>query len=205
MNDVDRALSQIADIKAHLAASTQFRGIAPGLSAFASALAVGAAAAQTIWPQTLARDPLDYITVWAGVILVSFGVVTADAISRSRRLHGPMADAMLGAALRTILPFGAAGIVITAAICTFALESVWLLPGVWLILIGLLGMSALSSLPRSIVWAAAWYFLSGAVVLWLAGPSGVLTPWMMGVPLTVGQAIVALILHHGDEEIHGRG
>lgn len=195
MNEVDRALAQIADIRAQLAASTRFKGIAPGANVLTSALSLAVATAQSIWPESLARDALQYVAVWAAVIVVSTLIVTGEAISRSRRLHGRMADAMLGAALRQILPFAEAGVIITGVICRFAPLSAWMLPGLWQILIALVGFSALTSLPRRIVWAAQWYLICGAVVLCLAGWRGSLSPWMMGVPFVVGQAGVALILH----------
>jgi hypothetical protein len=130
-------------------------------------------------------------------------VAATEAISRSRRLHGQMAQAMLNTALRQVLPFGAAGVIVTAVICKFSPVSIWMLPGLWQILIGLFGFSVLSSLPRAIVWVAGWYFVCGAFVLGLAGWSGTLSPWMMGIPFGVGQAAVALVLHRGSGEHNG--
>jgi hypothetical protein len=205
VNDVERALSEIADIRAHLAASTRFRGIAPEANALTGFLSLAVAVAQSLWPEALARDPLRYIAVWAGVATASLVIVTGEAISRSRWLHGRMADAMLGSALRQILPFAAAGAVTTIVICTVSPANAWLLPGLWQILIALVGFSALPRLPHAIIWAAGWYFLCGSVVLALAGWSGSLSPWMMGVPFAIGQLAVALILHYAGGEPDGRG
>ena len=194
LNDVQRALSEIEDIRAHLAASTRFRGIAPEANVLIAGLSLGVAAAQTAWPQVLAQDTFRYVAVWAAVIVASTAIAITEAISRSRRLHGSMAGAMLNTALREALPFGAAGAVITVVICGVSPATAWILPGLWQILIGLLGFSALPNLPRAFVWAAGWYFLCGAVVLCMAGVSATLSPWMMGVPFAVGHAAVALIL-----------
>ncbi len=195
MNDVERAISQIDDIRAQLAASTRFRGIAPKATALTAVLSFVAALAQSIWPEALVYDALRYVAVWAGFTIASIVIVAFETISRSRRLHGPMAPTLLSAALRRAMPFAAAGFVITFVICNFSPESAWMLPGLWQILLGLVGFSALPSLPREIVWAARWYFLCGAVVLGLAGSTGALSPWMMGLPFAVGQTIVAVILH----------
>lgn len=205
MDEVDRALAQIADIRAQLAASTRFNGVPPGANALVSVLSLAVAAAQTIWPETLARDALNYIAVWVAVIVASTVIVTGEAISRSRRLHGRMAGAMLDSALRQVLPFAAAGAIITFAICEYSPVSAWMLPGLWQILIALIGFSALSSLPRLMVWAARWYLLCGAIVLCVAGGSGTLSPWMMGLPLAIGHAAVALILHYSTGERDGQG
>ena len=203
MDDVERALSEIEDIRAYVAASTRFRGIAPEANALTGMLSLAVAVAQTIWPDALAQSLQRYVAIWAAVTIASTVIVAIETISRSRRLHGRMADAMLGSALRQVLPFGAAGVIVTAVICKFSPASAWMLPGLWQILIGLLGFSVLSSLPRAIVWVAGWYFLCGAFVLGLAGWSGTLSPWMMGIPFAMGQAAVALVLHRASGECDG--
>lgn len=200
MNDIQRALSQIADIRAQVAASNRFRGIAPGANVFMGLLSLAVANAQAIWPETLARDPLRYVAVWAGVAILFTLIAATEAISRARRLHAGMADAMLGSALLQLLPFAAAGLLITVVLCSFAPGSAWMLPGLWQILIGLLGFSALPSLPPAMAWAAGWFFLCGSAVLALAGWTGTLSPWMMGVPLAVGQISVAFILYRASGE-----
>lgn len=204
VTDIDRALSEIADIRARLVASTRFRGIAPEANVLVSTLSLAVAAAQTMWPDALAADAFHYITVWAAVLVASAAIATVEAMSRARRLHGPMADAMLGMALREVLPFVVAEVVITVVICRLSPANVWILPGLWLLLIGLLGFSVLRSLPRAIGWVAGWYFMCGVVVLVLSGESGALTPWMMGIPLGVGQASVALVLYRANGERDGQ-
>ncbi|MGB8366443.1 MAG: hypothetical protein ACLQUZ_07260 [Rhizomicrobium sp.] len=196
MNDVERALSEIEDIRAYLAASTRFRGIAPEVNALASVLSLVIAAAQTIWPQ----DAFHYVAAWAAATIAFIVIAAIEAVSRARRLHGRMADAMLNTALRQVLPFAAAGIIITMVISKFSSDTAWMLPGLWQILIGLLGFSALPNLPRAMVWVAGWYFLCGTIVLALAGRSGVLSPWMMGLPFAIGQAVVAVILYRANGE-----
>jgi hypothetical protein len=200
VDEVERALSQIADIHAQLAASSRFRGFAPGAMGFNAVLSLGVALAQTAWPQVLADDPMRYVTVWGGTLAVATTVSASEAISRSRQLHGPMADALLGSALRLLLPFVAAGIVIAAAVCMFSPASAWMLPGLWLILVGLAGFAIASSLPPTIRWAAGWFFVSGAIVFGLGARSGALSPWMMGIPFTIGLAGVAFIFQRGNGE-----
>lgn len=200
MRDVDLALSQISNIRAQVAASTRFQGIAPGFSLLSGVLAFIVATIQSVQPQALVQESLGFIAVWAGVLVISSCIVAFEATSRVRRLHGRMSHAMLSTALQKVLPFAIAAAVITWAVCTFSLESAWLLPGLWLMLIGLLGFSALANLPREMGWPAIWYFVCGAVVLALAGASGALSPWMMGIPMSVGQVIVTLILSRASRE-----
>lgn len=196
MRDVDLALSELADIRAQLAASTRFQGLAPELNLLMGIAAFVVAAAQGF----RASDAAGFVAVWGAVIAACGAIAVLEGVSRARRLHGGMARAMLGVALQKALPFAVAGLVVTWTVCTFAMESAWMLPGLWQILLGLLGFAALANLPREIAWVAGWYLCCGAVVLALAGEARVLSPWMMGIPLGVGQLAVAAILLRADAE-----
>ena len=200
MKDVDSALSQISSIRTQLAASTHFLGIAPGLNVLAAAIVFIVAAVQGLYPQALVENSLNYATVWAAVMVSISAAAVVEAIARARRLHGSLAYTMLHSIMQKILPFFAAGIVLTWTICKFAPESAWILPGLWQILIGLLGFSLTSNLPNGMGWVAVWFFLSGSIVLAWAGHSETLSPWMMGIPFFVGQIIVALILVRASKE-----
>lgn len=198
MDEVERAISQIADIHAQLTAASRFRGFAPEVMAFHALLSLAVALAQTEWPQALAGDPVRYVAVWGAAMGTATLVSAVEAIARSRVLHGRMAAAMLGSTLRILFPFAAAGAVIAVAICQFAPASGWMVPGLWQILVALAGFSAAPTLPRPILWACGWYFVCGAVVLALGARGGELSPWMMGLPFALGQAGVAAILHRAN-------
>jgi hypothetical protein len=200
VDEVERALSQIADIHARMTASSRFRGFAPEAMAFNAGLCLAVAAAQTVWPQQLATDPVRYVVVWGATLGLGTLVSATEAVSRSRGLHGRMAEALLGATLKLLLPFAAAAIVIAVAVCRFTPNNAWMLPGLWQILVGLAGFAASPSLPRAINWAAGWYFVCGAIVFGLGAATGLLSPWMMGLPFTVGLASVAVIFHRGNGE-----
>ena len=200
MGELERALSQIADIRARMSASSRFRGFAPEAMAFGSVFSLATAMAQTLWPAALASSGPRYLAVWGAACVCCSAICAIEAISRSRSLHGAMAGAMLGSTLRQLLPFGAAGAVIAGVSCSGAPQTAWVVPGIWLLLIGLAGLSAATSLPRTIVWPSAWYFFCGALVLGLAGGGLPLSPWMLGLPLAIGQAMVAfVVVRRGDE------
>lgn len=200
MNDVEHALSQIADIRARVIASTRFRGMPPKATLLSALAAVAVASAQTLWPQAFPRDPAGYALLWGVVILGCLWITGREAIARSRALHGSMADALLQDGLRQVLPFAATGLILDVVIYGFARDSVWLLPGLWLILTSLFGFSVLSRLPRAMVWVAVWFLACGSIVLVLAGASGELSPWMMGLPLGIGMTAVAYILLQANGE-----
>jgi hypothetical protein len=198
LDDVERALLQISDIQARMAASTSFRGFAPEAMASTAVLFLAVAAAQAIWPDTLAHDPFDYLLVWGGATVGSILICVTEAVVRSHSVHGAFAHAMLGTTLRLLLPFLAAGIVIVMLIGLLSPANIWMLPGLWQMLIGLAGFSAALRLPRAMLLASGWYFVCGTLVFALAARTQLLSPWMMGLPLGIGQAMVGLILYRAN-------
>lgn len=194
MTELERAIADVAFIQQRLAASTRFDGLAPHAMAATGLLALMAAAAQTIWPR-LADSPYTYVVVWSAVALAAVALIGGEALQRSHRLHGSMADTMIASTLRLLLPFIGAGVAVALVLLRLAPASSWLLPGLWQLLIALAGFSAVSTLPRAIVWPAGWYFASGVTVLAWAATTGTLDPWMMGLPFGLGQLTVALVLH----------
>jgi hypothetical protein len=200
MGDLEHALSQVEFIQHRFAASTRFRGFAPQTVALTGILAIALAAAQTFWPTAFGAQGLGFVQAWILAAVVATSLVGVEAMARSRRLHGGMADLMMAGTLRLLFPFGAVGLVITLVIVKTTPETIWILPGLWQLLVALIGFSAASTLPRTIIWPSAWFFLCGTVVLLLAGRTGAATPWMMGIPFGVGQALVAAILYHAGKK-----
>jgi hypothetical protein len=188
MTDVERALSQIAEIRAQMAAGTRFLGFAPQAVGLTALLALATGTAQSFWPEALAADSETYLATWIVTAVAACTIIAGEALTRSRQFHGVMADSMINGTLRQFLPFGAAGAAIGFVLWRVAPESLWLLPGLWQILV-----------PRSIIWAAGWYFVSGTVVLLLAARSGLTSPWLMAGPFAIGQLLTAAILHQSNE------
>jgi uncharacterized membrane protein (DUF485 family) len=77
----------------------------------------------------------------------------------------------------------------------FAPETLWMLPGLWQILVSLGIFASVRSLPRTVALVGAWYFVAGFAVLILASQSHGLSPWTMGLPFAVGQSLMAAILY----------
>lgn len=195
MTDLDRALSELAFIQNRFAASTRFRGLAPQAVALTGVLALALAAAQIVAPDRFGASGVSYVIAWVAAAVIAGGLVAVEGLERARRLHGGLADLLIAGTLRLMLPFCAAGAVITFVITKTAPGAIWVLPGLWQLLIALIGFTAVSTLPPTIVWSAAWYFACGSVTLLIAGQSGVPSPWMMGVPFGIGQLLVAVTLH----------
>lgn len=193
MSDYDEALSRIAEIRSQIAASTSFRGFAPAQFAVVAVLCALIAAGQAWWPPMRAGSAVDFVIVWGVVLAGVTGIVAVESHSRAIRAHGLLADMMLGTTVRRIAPFALSIAAIGFIVCGYAPEAARLVPGLWLMLMGLAGFAAAGSLPRTITPVSVWFLASGLVVLIVAARSGQAEPWMMGVPLAIGHALVAVV------------
>jgi len=194
MSDYRKALSDIADIRSQIAASTTFRGFGPAALATTGVIALVVAAIQSVFLGDPLEMPLAFFAGWIAVAVVSVALIGAEMIVRSRRHHGGLADSMIHNAIQQFLPAGAAGAALAAILGRFAPEAVWMLPGLWLVLVSLGLFASVPSLPRGTMLAAGWYFLAGCTVLMLSASGPSLSPWMMGVPFAVGQVLLAAVI-----------
>jgi hypothetical protein len=205
MPDLDKALADIIEIRSHIAAGAAFRGYGPAALASTGVLAMATAALQTLWLKDANAQPLVYLTGWVAAAMLAVTIIGIEMLGRTRRHHSRLANEMILNAVWQFLPAGAAGACITAVLARFAPDTLWTLPGLWQIMVSLGIFASVRSLPRAVAFAGVWYFTAGLGVLILAGQSHTLSPWMMGAPFTVGQFLMAAILHHAygaaDDEI----
>jgi hypothetical protein len=106
-------------------------------------------------------------------------------------------------AVQQFLPCLAVGAVLTAAIAG-AGEGLWLLPGLWQMLFGMGIFASRRLLPDAVLWPALFYLAAGAAVLVFARGAHALSPWAMGVPFAVGQAVTAAVLYFSLERHDGQ-
>lgn len=205
MRDLDKALADIFAIRSQIAAGTAFRGYGPAAIAATGGLALITAVLQFLWLDDPTGQPLIFFSGWAATALVSGGVVWIEMLARSRRHHSGLADAMIHQAIEQFLPAGVAGALLAVMLWKFAPETLWLLPGLWQVLVSLGVFASVRSLPRTVAFAGAWYFVAGFTVLLLASQSHALSPWTMGLPFIVGQLLMAALLHFasGETDVEG--
>jgi len=193
MNDLNRALGDISNIRRQMARSTEFHGYGPTTLASTGVLAVAAAGAQAFW----VPDPLNhvhtYLGIWFATAVVSLAVIGVHAMSRARRIHSGMADEMIRMAVEQFLPSAGAGVLVTLVLLHYVPGTAWMLPGLWQVIFSLGVFASCRFLPRQVEAAGAWYLLTGLFCLSL-GDARALSPWAMGVPYAAGQLMVAGIL-----------
>src|SRR3981081_4302757 len=200
MRDFDKALADIFAIRSQIAAGTAFRGYGPAAVACTGGLALLTALAREFWLEGPTGQPLIFVAMWAVAAAVSGGLIWIEMQARSRRHHSGLADAMIHQAIEQFLPAAVAAALLAVMLWKFAPETLWMLPGLWQLLVGLGIFASVRSLPRTVAFAGAWYFVVGFTVLLLASQSHALSPWTMGLPFVAGQLLMAALLHFASGE-----
>ncbi|MHC2019589.1 hypothetical protein [Methylobacterium sp. CM6247] len=200
MSDLDRALADIVAIRAQLARGDAFCGFGPSAIAATGVLALGTALAQHVWLDDPTGQPLLFLGGWIAAALASAGLIGAEMRARSRRDHAGLTDTAIVNAVEQFLPAGAAGACLALVLVQVSPESLWMLPGLWQMLVSLGLFASVRSLPKGIALPGAWYMVAGLAVLMLASADRVLSPWTMGLPFAVGQFLMAMILYRAREE-----
>jgi hypothetical protein len=205
MRDLDKALADILTIRNQIAAGTAFRGYGPATIALTGVLALATSTLQFLWLDNPTIHPLTFFAGWTVTAIISAGMVWVEMQARSRRHHSGLADAMIQQAIEQFLPAGAAGVMLAIMLGKFAPESLWMLPGLWQVLVSLGVFASARSLPRTIVFVGAWYFVAGFLMLVVGSHNHVLSPWTMGLPFVIGQLLMAMILFlaSGEDDVEG--
>ena len=200
MSDIDKALSDIVEIRSRIAAGTAFRGYGPLAIAVTGFIGLLTALAQSLFLPH--RTDSQFVWCWIGAGLLSALVVRVEMQHRSRRHHSGLADAMIHQAIAQFLPAAAAALFLPVFLLRYAPEALWLMPGLWQIFVSIGIFASLRSLPATVSWGGFFYFLSGAASLFLANDDRALLPWMMGAPFFLGQCLIAALLWRaaGDDD-----
>lgn len=194
MRELNRALADILEIRAQIAAGTAFRGYGPTTVALTGVIGFATATAQSVWPSLFAYSAQAYIICWIVTGCVCTAAIRLEMQGRSQRLHSHLADTLIGQALEQLLPAAAASLFAPLFLLRFAPQSLWMMPGLWQLFVSLGIFASIRNLPREMALGGAWYFLSGFVCLLFASKSHILSPWFMGIPFLAGQSLMAAML-----------
>jgi hypothetical protein len=191
--DVPRALAQIAEIHAVLARADVYRGYR-SVPLAASGL-VGVAAA---WMQPLAigsGDPVAFVRYWMCVAALAGAVGGSEVLYNYVVNDDPAARRRTRQVTGQFLPSVLAGAIVTISLLHLEAALVPLLPGLWAICFGLGAIASRPFLPPATTWVAAYYYIAGIVLLWIAGAPDVMSGWHVGVTFGVGQLLAAAVLY----------
>jgi hypothetical protein len=197
VTDLYKALAEIDMIRGQMARAVEFRGYGPATIAVTGVLALLAAALQSHWLRSPARDIEAYLVIWVATAAVSVIIIGIETITRTRRVHSGLAREMIHAALGQFLPPVVAGLLLTVVLVRCAPETLWMLPGLWQVIFSLGVFSSCQFLPRPMFAVGVWYLAAGLICVALGGGERAFSPWVMGVPFGIGQLYVAAVLQFG--------
>jgi len=199
MRDLDKALADILAIRNQIAAGTAFRGYGPAAVAATAGLAAITTGLQLLLLGDPNATPAKFVVGWLVTALLAAAIIGVEMRARSHRHHSGLADTMIYQAVEQMLPAGIAGVALAGIALQFAPETLWMLPGLWQILMGLAVFASARSLPSTVRIGGAWYFVAGVAVLMLASRNHAVSPLLMGAPFVIGQSLMAVILYVATE------
>jgi hypothetical protein len=203
MADLDRALAEISMIRCQMARSMEFRGLGAATLAGTGVMAVVAATAQGLWIGDPASHIAAYIWLWIGIAACSALMIAAETSTRAVRAHSGLAQEMIINAVGQFSPAAVAGALLTAVLYRAAPAALWMLPGLWQVVLSLGIFASRRSLPAGIGLVGAWYLASGLSCLAIGDGAYVLSPWLMGLPFGVGQSLMALVIYQSGQGSNG--
>jgi len=193
VTEVSDALEQIEAIHGHLAKSEVYRGWRPLPVAASGAIGAAAGAYQSMWARPL--DPVAFTRFWLGVAVLALLVGCAEIAWHYARHSSTSERRRSRLVVGQFVPALGAGACLTVAIAPFAPSFAMLLPGVWALLFGVGIFAARPYLPSASAFVAAFYWVAGLTLLWTCRSVTELSPWMVGVPFSIGQLLAAGVLY----------
>ena len=195
MRDLERALNDIQAMRSQIALGTEFRGYGPAAFATTGVLGALAALLQSLWIENPAAEILSYLGLWIAIALLSAVIIGIDVVTRARRVHSGLADEMVQSAAEQLLPAAVAGGLLTIVLVRYAPQSLWMLPGLWQIVLSLGIFAACRMLPAPLLAVGVWYLGTGLACLAFASEAQALSPWAMGLPFGIGQVLTAALIY----------
>jgi hypothetical protein len=202
--ELRQALSQVSEIRAHLARTEVFRGYRSLTVGFSGLVGLTAAAIQAAWLRQPTERVGAYLALWVVAAAINVAVVGVDIWLRALRAETSHARRTTIFAVEQFLPSLVAGGLLTVVIAVRVSESVWMLPGLWSLLFSLGIFASCRLLPRAVSVAGMWYLIGGIFVLTWGQGEAALSPWIMAMTFGVGQLLTAVILHITLERFSGR-
>jgi hypothetical protein len=193
--ELHEALTQISEIRRQMARTEVFRGYRAMPVAFSGLLALSAAAIQAAWIIDPAEQRTAYLALWVGAAIVSAIGAGTEMMLRARQSSSPWRREITWLAAEQFLPCLVAGGLLTFVLVRCAVESLWMLPGLWQILYSLGIFASCRLLPRATFVVAVFYLATGLTCLALARGAAAFSPWAMGLPFGVGQLLAAAVLY----------
>jgi hypothetical protein len=202
--ELREALSHIAEIRAKVAATQEFRGYRAVPVAASGAFALLAAAVQPFVVPDPVAHLAGYLALWLTTAAAGAAAASVRVIARDWFDGRTLNRELTRLAVAQFAPCLVAGALVTLAVARHAPDAGWMLPGLWQVLFALGVFASYRLLPRATAGVGAFYLLAGTLNLMRPDGGRALDPWAMGLPFGVGQLATAAILYWNLERDHAR-
>jgi len=192
MDDVARALQQVAEIREQMAKGEIYRGYRSVPVALSGVIGLLAAWLQPHLVGT--REPVAFVLYWVGVAACAVAVGASEIVFNYVVHEQPSTRRRTRLVIGQFLPAVLAAAVITASFVHLDRGLVPILPGLWAVCFGLGTFASSPYLPKASAWVASFYCAAGTGLLWAADTSTP-GPWWVGGVFGVGQLLAALVLY----------
>jgi uncharacterized membrane protein len=192
MHDLDKALTDIQAMRSQIARGIEFRAYGPATIAATGMISIVVGLVQFYW---LGASLYSFLALWTAAAALSAAIIAAEVLTRSKRVHSGLADEMIQAAVEQILPSIVAGALLTYVLVRFAPETVWMLPGLWQLILSLGIFASRRFLPAPLMAVGVWYLASGLCCLAFASGAYALSPLAMAIPFGGGQLLAAFLIY----------
>ena len=192
---LDEALQQLDAITAAAERADRFDGLRWFPTALTSVVGLGAAIIQRDLMARSADPESVFVGLWLVVSAIALAIVLSDMALRYFRDPTARARRMTIEVLGRLAPSIVVGGALTIIISLTARQVIWMLPGLWSVLLGLGIFAASSLIPKRLQTVGIWYIGCGLAVLMLATGEHALSPWAMAIPFAGGQSFAAWLMY----------
>jgi hypothetical protein len=200
--EIQRALAQIGDIRLQMRRTRLFRGYTAPMTLGTAFIAAAAALSQSLWIGNAADHPLHFAQFWMSVAAGCMTLAGVEVARKYRESDSSLQCELTVSAVEHLAPSLCVGGLLTFVLCRFAPASLWMLPGLWQILLGLGIINSRKLLPAAVILVGLFYISCGLINLANGPSAGAFAAWRMGVPFGAGQAAAAMLLRRNREDDH---
>lgn len=202
MMRIEEALQQVDAIAALAQRGATYRGLRWQTVGATGVFGLAAAALQ---PMLMAGDSNPVFTLlllWVTVAAASLSLIVADMAWRYHQNPTARSRRLTLTVLKRLSPALVVGGGLTVVWFDSATESVWMLPGLWAIVLGLGIFSTASCLPEPLRQVGIWYIGCGFALLMVMPHTSNFHPLAMAIPFGGGQLLTsALIYRYGETSL----
>ncbi|TWT98513.1 hypothetical protein [Stieleria varia] len=192
---IDEALQQIDAMSALAERSTVYQGLRSVPIALTGLFGLAAGVIQPWWMSHASDRAFAFVDLWVIVAVAALAIIFSDMAMRYYQSPTARARRLTLTVLKRLSPAIVVGGGLTLVLCETAPETIWMLPGLWALMLGLGIYSTAPYLPRPLQSIGIWYLGMGMATLMLARDSYALSPWSMAIPFGGGQLLTAWLIY----------